>query len=160
MAYPLTKYANANFSITNYLYNTGYIHFLQLCMTGGVKHVIVSTLFVISGRLCNIIDKTRFEQIITYIIKLITITFYLVYSLVKPKVIRVVVGYRAIVKFTCQSYNMVEWFRLDSDQFLLKGKSMIINTTSLTSHRSYYCKTKNYDGFTVYGYANLKVYSK
>ena len=113
-----------------------------------------------SGLLCNIIVKTRLKQTITFIIKLITTTFYTDISLVKPNAIRVIIGLPVTVTFTCQSYNKVEWFRLESNQFLFETKSIEVDTSLLKSHRSYYCKTKTDDGFTVYGYGKLKVYSK
>ena len=66
----------------------------------------------------------------------------------------------ATVTFTCQSYNKVEWFRFESDQFLFETKSIAVETSLLKSDRRYYCKTKTDDGFTVYGYGKLIVYSK
>ena len=61
MAYPLTNLQVH--SVQSLIISIIGIHiFLQLSMTGGVKHAIVSSYFVISGRLCNIIVKIRLNK--------------------------------------------------------------------------------------------------
>ena len=80
--------------------------------------------------------------------------------MVKPNQMTIIAGYPGPVSFECQSDNKVEWFRLDADKFLFESKTIEIKTATIKQHRTYYCKTKTDDGFTVFGYAKIKAYSK